>query len=230
MLDDVQRFRDDFKRDHVGPHYRGALHFVGTNVGALAGIAVALSFVKDLRAIELITLPLTFLFANVVEYRVHRHLMHVDRPALRFLYARHTMMHHRYFVRDAMAATSTKDWKATLFPAPLILFFFGGIAAPSGFALSLIAPDNVAALFAATAVGYYLLYEWCHLAWHMPDGSFIGRRGIVRTLRALHRGHHDDMTTGFNVTFPIADAIFGTIPRSAGAASPANVTRPTKYP
>jgi hypothetical protein len=94
----------------------------------------------------------------------------------------------------------------------VILFFFGGIAAPAGFALSFFTPKNVAALFAATAVGYYLIYEWCHLAWHQPDDSFVGKLPLVRRLRTLHRAHHTDMGRAFNVTFPIADWLHRTLP------------------
>jgi hypothetical protein len=50
-------FREAYQRDHVGPRYSGVLHFAVTNVAAAAGIAVALSFIHDLKPRELLIVP-----------------------------------------------------------------------------------------------------------------------------------------------------------------------------
>ena len=71
----------------------------------------------------------------------------------------------------------------------------------------------VAALFIATAIGYFLLYEMLHLSYHLPPDSAVPRLPILRALRRHHALHHNpaQMTDGnFNVTFPICDSVFGT--------------------
>jgi sterol desaturase/sphingolipid hydroxylase (fatty acid hydroxylase superfamily) len=118
-----------------------------------------------------------------------------------------------------MAYETTRDFKMVLFPPVMLLFFLGGVATPIAAALFLITTRNVALLFVATAVAYFLTYEWLHLCHHARPESRIGKVGILRQLRAHHRAHHDPalMTRGnFNITFPVCDAIFGTkmAPRS----------------
>ena len=71
-------------------------------------------------------------------------------------------------------------------------------------------------MFAATAISYFLTYEWLHWSYHQPESSFVGRLWLVRRLRGHHTIHHDlrRMTeVNFNITFPIADAVFGTSAR-----------------
>ncbi|HEY4222297.1 MAG TPA: sterol desaturase family protein, partial [Myxococcota bacterium] len=158
--------------------------------------------------------PGTFLFANVVEYLAHRFLMHVPRPVVRFLYTRHTLQHHRFFIGDYLAAESARDWKIVMFPPALLFFFLGCIGLPLSLAISALSNENLGALFGATAAGYFLIYECCHLAWHQPEHSLVARLPLVRRFCALHRAHHLDDTRGFNVTFPIADTLFRTTPRA----------------
>jgi hypothetical protein len=75
---------------------------------------------------------------------------------------------------------------------------------------------NLGWLFAATGVGYFLTYEWLHFAYHQPEASWIGRNPIVARLRRHHAVHHDPhrmRRVNFNITFPIADWLFGTSAR-----------------
>jgi hypothetical protein len=203
-------FRAQVRSEQIGPRYRGRLHFACTMTGCAVGIAVALSTVHAPTWQELLVVPAGLLVANLVEYLAHRFLMHRARPLVGFLHRRHTLLHHRYFTNEAPTVDSTRDFKAVLFPAPVIAFFLVGVALPLGVALDVVFPRNVAALFATAAIAYYGLYEVLHLTWHLPDAHPVARLGVVRALRALHRAHHADMTRGFNVTFPIADVIFGT--------------------
>ena len=100
-----------------------------------------------------------------------------------------------------------------LFPPVMLLFFLGGLATPIGLVFGLLISPNLGWLFAATAVSYFLLYEWLHWSYHQAEDSFVGRLALVRVLRRHHTVHHDlaRMTiANFNITFPIADHIFGT--------------------
>lgn len=77
---------------------------------------------------------------------------------------------------------------------------------------------NVAGMFLAVSIGYFLLYEWLHFIYHVPAHHWIGRRRVVTKLRELHQAHHNKalMTRyNFNITFPICDYLFGTLYRSS---------------
>jgi hypothetical protein len=209
----VATFRREYRERHIPSRYSGLLHFAFTSIGSLAVVAFAVGQVRDLRAIELWTVPVTFLFANYVEYRGHKGPMHHSTRGLGLLFARHTEQHHRFFTDAAMSYESRRDYKMVLFPPVMLLFFLGAIAAPLGAALFLIASRNVAWLYVATAMGYFLTYEWLHFCHHLPEDSWIARRSVLRKLRAHHQRHHDPsaMTAcNFNITFPICDTLFGT--------------------
>ena len=190
-------------RADIGPLYSGIAHFAFVNAFALAIIAYATTRLHAPRW-SLLTVPLTFLYANYVEYRAHKGPMHHRTRGLGLVFERHTLMHHQVFTQDDMRAGSTRDFKLVLFPPVLLIFFFGFFALPISLVLQLIFGWNVAALFAITAMAYYLLYEWLHLSYHL---------GLSGSLARHHAAHHDPqiMTThNFNITFPLMDRLFGT--------------------
>lgn len=214
----VQRFRDEHRAQHIGPRYRGWAHFAFTSLGSLTVIATSIALVRDLRAIELATVPATFLFANLVEYLGHRGPMHHRRRGLGLIHLRHTLQHHRFYTDAAMECESTRDFQMILFPPVLLLFFLGGVALPVGLVLSWVATANVALLFTATAVGYFLTYEVLHLCYHLGDRAWPGRLPFMGRLRRHHTLHHDPALMSkwnFNITFPICDRLFGTTYRDA---------------
>lgn len=200
---EVAEFRAQARAEMLGPHYSGILHFAFVNAIALTVIGYAATRLEHPRW-SLLTVPVTFLYANLVEWLAHRGPMHNRRRFLGLVFQRHTLMHHNFFTHSEMQLESTRDFKMVLFPPVLLLFFFGLFALPIGLTLNALAGVNVAALFVITAMSYYLLYEWLHLAYHL---------GLGGALRLHHQAHHDprDMNrTNFNITFPICDRIFGT--------------------
>ena len=209
----VASFRTEYRSEHIGAHYSGAVHFAFTSIASLAVIAVAAVELRAATIFELLTVPVTFLFGNYVEYRGHRGPMHRRRRGLSLLFERHTQQHHRYYTQDAMALEGTRDFKMVLFPPVMLLFFLGAVAAPIAVVLFVVHARNVALLYVMTAMSYFLIYEWLHLCHHTPAQGIVGRLGFLRRLRAHHQAHHDParMTSGnFNITFPICDWLFGT--------------------
>ena len=212
----VATFRAHFREQYISPRYSGVAHFLFTSIVSLTVVGYCAATVRAPRWWELLTVPAAFLFANFVEYRAHRGVMHHRTPPFQLVFERHTPSHHGFYTHEAMAAESPRDYYMVLFPPVLIVFFFGLFALPVGLLLAWLATANVARMFVATAVGYFLTYEWLHFAYHQPAGGFIGRRWLVRTLRAHHTLHHDVermQKWNFNITFPICDALFGTTHR-----------------
>jgi len=205
---DVAAFRASARAEGVGPHYSGLAHFAFVNVVALSAIAFAALHLHAPRW-SLLAVPVTFLYANYVEWRAHRGPMHHPRRFLKLVYRRHTLLHHAFFTHEAMQLESTRDFKMVLFPPVLLIFFFGLFALPAGLLLDALLGANVAALFVITAMGYYLLYEWLHLGYHLGDRA----PRFIAGLRRHHAAHHDPrgMTRNFNITFPICDRLFGTM-------------------
>ncbi|UCC14387.1 MAG: sterol desaturase family protein [Gammaproteobacteria bacterium] len=220
--DRVESFRRDYRSRHVGDSYQGHLHLGFTIVTCLLVIIVCLMQLDGVSARELLTIPITFLYANLVEYFGHRGPMHHPWKGLRLIFERHVVQHHRFFRDDAMAFDDSRDFKAVLFPPVLIVFYLVGFALPAGLLLAWLTSPNTAYLFAATAVAYFLNYELLHFAYHTRQGSWIGRLPLMSRLRRLHTLHHrpDLMQKyNFNITYPIGDWLFGTLFRRTDRAN-----------
>ncbi len=222
----VSAWRERYRASEIPPGYRGPSHLAFTSLMCLGIVALGLANLEAVRLVEWLTVPLTFLYANLVEYIGHRGPMHHRTKGLGLLFQRHTLVHHRFFTRDAMAFESTRDYKAVLFPPVLLIFFVGAFALPAGLLIARFLGANTAWLFVITAVGYFLNYEWLHFAYHTPDGSPWSRFPGIRRLRRLHAYHHDPSLMqryNFNITYPIADRLFGSYfrPESRSMTDPA---------
>jgi len=209
----TQEFRDEYQRTEVSRYYSGALHFCFTSLLCLGSIAWCVWNIHNPSWLELLTIPVTFLYANLSEYLGHRGPMHHRRKFLGLVFKRHTLQHHRYFTNEAMECSSARDFKMILFPPVLIVFFAGLFALPVGLVLYTLLSHNVGYLFVAVALGYFLNYEWLHLLYHQPERSIFFKIPGLRALRRHHLAHHDAALmskANFNITYPICDVLFGT--------------------
>lgn len=206
-------YRAAYRHENIGPGYSGRAHLGFVLAFTLGGIAVCVGRLEAVSALEWLAIPATFVYANLVEYVGHRWVMHQKVPGLGPVYRRHAGQHHRFFTDDHMALERWQDCRVVLFPAVLMVFFFGVFAAPTGLVLAWLATPDVAWLFVATALGYYLNYELLHLAYHLPENSPVLELPMIRRLRRLHHRHHDTSLMAhrnFNITYPVGDWLFGT--------------------
>ena len=208
--------RNSFRERRIGPRYSGPLHLATTiSVSVLVALLSAAQL-DDVRPLEWLTVPLTFLYANLSEYLGHRGPMHHKTRFLKKLFERHSIEHHAFFTDKAPVFDSSRDYKAVLFPPILLVFFIGGFAIPVGALLYWLFSPNVCFLFVLTAVVYFLNYELLHFAYHADPASWIGRLPLIGRLRRHHVTHHNRrlMTRyNFNITYPICDWLFGTLYR-----------------
>ena len=216
----VARFRETYRATEIPSGYRGwghALFIFGFGTAALIGCLLQL---KEVRALEWFTVPVAFLYSNLAEYVGHRFPMHRPVPGLGNIYNRHAGQHHRFFTHRAMELESQRDLRAVLFPPVLVVFFFGVFGVPIWLLFAWAVSANVAWLFIATGLAYYLNYEVLHLSYHAPAQSRLARIGAVARLRLLHQTHHDPSVMAkcnFNITYPIADWLFRTLKRGPDA-------------
>ena len=212
----VGRFRDQYRDREIPSRYRGRMHLLFTFGFGFLALLLCLAQLRQVQVLQWLTVPLTLVYANLVEYLGHRHPMHRPFRGLTLVYKRHAGQHHRFFSHQAMAIDDVRDLRAVLFPPLLVIFFFGLFALPLWWLLAWIFSTNVAWLFVATGLAYFLNYEIFHLAYHLPEQHWLARRGLVRRLRWLHVIHHDSRRMAqcnFNITYPLGDWLFGTLRR-----------------
>ena len=214
MPDAVAAFRADYRKEKVRPGYDGRLHLAATTAIGVAAFVFCLSRLDQVTPLAWITVPITYVIGNLLEYLGHQRLMHKLVKPLEFLYRRHAAEHHRYFTQEAMAVQSHRDFMAVIFPVKVSLFYMAGIATPLGVVAGLVFGSNVGWLVGATGVAYYQTYEAFHLMTHLPTDSWLGRRKVVGWMRHHHGIHHDPRRmrhVNFNITVPLWDWILGTL-------------------
>ena len=104
------------------------------------------------------------------------------------------------------------DWRVTVFP-PYALVVFILISTPGAVLLGYVATVNIGWLFICTTTMTYLIYEFMHFCCHIDENRFVRYCPFVNTLRRHHTAHHNSelmMEKNMNLTFPIADWLFGT--------------------
>ncbi len=219
MTQSLSDYRERYRREIIPENYRGVAHLCFTFGSGLAVVVYCLFQLTRVQPLEWLTVPLTFLYANLAEYLGHRFAMHRPVRGLKILFERHAGQHHRFFSHRDMELESLRDLRVVLFPPVLMVFFVTVFAFPVGILLTWLFAENVGFLFVATAVAYFLNYEVFHLAYHMPADSWLGRRRLVAVLRGLHTNHHDVRLMSrwnFNITYPICDAAFGSFYKTGG--------------
>lgn len=216
MSESVDSFRAQYRTELIGPHYSGWLHFSFTVSMSLAIIVLCARQLSQITPWEWLTVPLTFLYANFAEYFGHRGPMHHLRTGLGKVFERHTRQHHRFFTEQRMEFGSSRDFKAVLFPPILVTFFLLAFGTPIVLLLNWLTTSNVAYLFGVTGTAYFLNYELLHFAHHLPPDHWIARLPVMAALRRHHTIHHDQslmVNYHFNITYPLADWIMGTLYR-----------------
>ena len=178
-------------------------------VGA-ALIAGAIMMLRDMSRWDLLSLPISFVVLNAIEWVIHRNLLH--QRSWRF-YDRHTPEHHVLYVRDDMSIRSVYEFRHVLVPIYAVFTLFL-TAMPVALLLIFLGLRNIGLLFLACGVAYVLLYEWLHLLYHLPPNRFLNRLRPFKFLQQHHAIHHLPQLMqqwNFNTTLPLWDIISGTL-------------------
>lgn len=145
-----------------------------------------------------------FLYASLIEYGMHRYLLHAGIALPAKLHG----AHHAHFRCASMLYHHQSEWHLILFsPLTTVLILLVSLMhLPVFFILHV--PDVGYAIALSVAV-YFFLYEWLHLAAHAPQAGLRHFR-VLRLLRHYHFLHHSRHSgnRNFNVVLPFADLLF----------------------
>jgi len=197
----------------IPARYSGRAHWAFINLTTIVGIGFCLAMLESPSWWEWLFVPGFFVFANLFEWWIHRGPMHHPTRGLRILYERHTLQHHVFYPADDMAFRDPRELFYVLFP-PFALPALLVLNLPIPLLLGYFVSANLAWLFFLSVLAYYFVYEWFHFAHHLRRDSWLGRRALVAWFRRHHTQHHELalMEKGnFNVSFPLADWLLGTM-------------------
>lgn len=175
-------------------------------------IVTALMSLSNVTSLSLLTIPITIFLLFGFEWAVHKYVLHKKQFGLKELYEKHELMHHIIYTNTDMSMKDKKELYLILMPSYAIVLIFI-LLLPLIFLLTSLLSANVALLTLATALAFFLTYEWLHFCYHLPADTWLARRKTIQSLRRLHTVHHNPIHMkkwNFNVTFPIFDRILRT--------------------
>ncbi len=169
--------------------------------------------------VVLATLTVGMMYASVFEWTLHKYVMHRPLGRFRYPFETHALTHHKLFGSDFSyhLQPSVKRQKIRM------AFWNGPVLSIVGmvpFVAAAIIVDicagrsemyAVLAVGVVISIGYYLVYEYLHWCMHLPRDRRVERSRIFRMLNGHHVLHHRHKGTNFNVVFPFADAVLGTL-------------------
>lgn len=156
----------------------------------------------------LLALMATVVYGSILEWIIHKHLMHDPRFKLPF--RRHTLEHHAHrrapghYHAECEEEKQYHLFETSYMPVVLLLnlpyyglFYWtlgqwGAAGAVLGSAL------------------YLCTYEILHWAMHVRNGFPFRNHAWFRFLSEHHRRHHRRARINYNVVCPLADLLFGT--------------------
>ena len=214
MMGERQRkYRDEY-RARIAGWYNGPLHVAVIYAIGLGALTYYVQHIQNVLWWEWLTIPAVAFLCNIFEWSIHRFVMHrpQSNAGLRAIYRRHTLMHHQFFTVDEITFDGTRDWRVTFFP-PYALVVFILMSVPPALVLGYVISANVGWLLICTTTSLYLIYECFHFCCHIDDNGLVRNLPFVNTIRRHHFAHHNMsimMETNMNLTFPVADWLFGT--------------------
>ena len=89
-----EQLRAQLASAYIEPTYSPRSHLLIPSAIGLGGMVAMVALLRDLRAIELLTVPLTLIGGFGLEWRVHKDILHKRVWPLQILYDRHERLHH----------------------------------------------------------------------------------------------------------------------------------------
>ena len=173
------------------------------------------------------TRTLLWVLASVVllsflEYFIHRAFMHRrSLPAwlsrrldwLRQYHHAHAVLHHSTYFRRFNYEPDPVGQETDLRLGLATGVRLYAAASPLILGLSLIAPSG-ALVFSVAAGAHMYLWGLLHREMHIPRSQLLQRLAFYRLLARHHFLHHRYPGCNYNVVFPLADVVFGTVARA----------------
>ncbi|MBW8269639.1 sterol desaturase family protein [Caldovatus aquaticus] len=204
-------FRADF-RAKIGRLYSGWAHVALIYAIGLAAIWYFARQVDSPAWYEWLAVPVAFLAANIFEWWIHKYIMHRPVKGFMGIYKRHTLAHHQFFTEHEISVDNSRDFRIVFFPPYALVTFIAMTLVPAALLMRAGLP-NAGWLLLITNTAIYLNYELFHYCCHVKDDRIVRHIPLVNTIRRHHAAHHNTsimMERNFNLTYPIADWLFGT--------------------
>jgi Fatty acid hydroxylase superfamily len=158
------------------------------------------------------SMAIWWLASSFMEWALHRYVMHRPVGAFDYPFKAHAVIHHQVFKADHTYHLIRQEDKRTIpmawWNGPVLIVLASIPVMPVAYMIG-----SWWVYFGAmtgTAV-YYSVYEYIHWCMHLPKERRMERSWAFRRLNGHHLLHHRYMHKNFNVVFPMADLLLGTL-------------------
>jgi hypothetical protein len=152
------------------------------------------------------------IFASFFEWTLHRFVMHRPIKGFTYPFRAHAQVHHHVFRADHTYHLIDEKDKWTIpmawWNGPVIVLI---CSVPFVLLAWALGHWGLAAGAPLACALYFAAYEYMHWCMHLPRKRNIERSGIFFRLNGHHILHHRYMHKNFNVVFPLADLLLGTL-------------------
>jgi hypothetical protein len=212
-----EKLRADIVSRAISPGYQPTLHLLCPSLIGVGVAIVAVALLRDLRPVELWTVPITYVLGLGLEWRAHKDILHRrwPLPGFSMLFDRHERMHHVVYPAEDMQMRS-KDERGLVLMPWFAIVLVTMLLLPLALLVGNLTTRNDGLLVLATGALFFVAYELLHLSYHLPQSHPVAKLKIIRRLSALHRTHHHPPNMkrwNFNVTVPLFDVIHGSLKR-----------------
>ena len=157
-------------------------------------------------------------YASLLEYLLHKYVMHRPIGALDYPFKAHALTHHRIFRADATYHLQNEEDKWTIpmawWNGPLLILILAIMPAILSLAFH---SWWILAVVTMIGASYYGTYEYIHWCMHLPQKKkrMIERLPVIGwffyRLNGHHLLHHLYMNKNFNVVLPLWDLCLGSL-------------------
>lgn len=155
---------------------------------------------------------LAVMYTSLVEWLLHRYVMHQPLWGFTYPFKTHAQTHHRVFRADDSYHLKKEEDKHTIpmkwWNGPVLVFAATLPAVPISLALH---QWSIVIIVGLVCAAYYGAYEYIHWCMHLPKKRMVERSGVFFRLNGHHLLHHRYMYRNFNVVLPFADLMLGTL-------------------
>lgn len=207
----LSRYRATFRRTVIPSYYSAKLHilfFVAFEAVALLLIGVRIDWSWTVPLVVLVS----FLWATVSLYFLHRFLLHRRVPGFAWAHKLHHW-HHTFYQAHQMQYDALDDVYMLLMPPWIQLLYFA-VYLPSVVGVCTLAlPEPLVIQVAWGLTLWYGLYEAVHWIEHLPDSHPLLRLSFFRSMKRHHVVHHHPRlkdSRNFGIVEPSQDFLWGT--------------------
>lgn len=150
---------------------------------------------------------------SFIEHQVHSQLMHrrnflsERNKNYKRIFEAHAITHHGHYSKifsdDPVPPGEDKEIRLTVRKAPIK-------SLPVTLPLAIVSWQG-ALVFAVVMTLHHWIWNKVHLEMHKPERRLFSRWRIYQFLARYHYLHHRYPDKNFNVVFPLADFVFGTV-------------------